>query len=68
VILLAFIFQTGIRSTIGIGSIRGEGEEFLEERFDVVFSLPGGFVAVGACFDLGQDYLILATGGQVDIW
>lgn len=32
------------------------------------FSIRGGLVAVGACFDLGQDYLISAAGSKVDIW
>lgn len=54
-ILLAFISQTQVGSTIGRGGIGGEREIFLEKRRDVSVGLPGGLIAVGACFDLGQD-------------
>jgi hypothetical protein len=57
VILLAFISQTQVG---GSGTIRGRGigrerEVFLEKGSDVLFSLRGGLIAVGACFDLGED-------------
>jgi hypothetical protein len=61
VILLALIFQARIGCTVGRSGIRGEREEFLEKRCNVGFGLRGGLVAIGACFDLGQNCLVLVA-------
>jgi len=55
VVLLAFIFQTRVGCTVGRGCIGGERQVFLKKGRDVRFGFRGGLIAIGACFDLGQD-------------
>jgi len=57
VVLLAFIFQTLVCRTVGRGGVRGKRKEFLKKRRDVGRRLGGGFVAIRACFDLGENCL-----------
>lgn len=60
-VFLAFMFQAWVGGTVGRRGVRGKREEFLEERCNVGCGLRGGLVAIGACFDLGQDCLGLVT-------
>jgi hypothetical protein len=55
VVLLALIFQALVCGAGGRGGIRGKRKEFLEKRCDVGRRLGGGFVAIRACFDFGQN-------------